>query len=178
MNRSTPLLNAIEKEVVTLYETCASGLLRYGMGLVSNRELVEEGLQECYLRFFIARSEGQTIENPKAWLYRVLRNYLLDRLKEAGEKNKVSLEVLVDQVDLLENPEKAYIRMEALQNVEKLLAPRELECLRLRVEGFDYNEIANILGIRPGTIGATLARALNKISAVVKKPITNNSRKR
>jgi RNA polymerase sigma-70 factor (ECF subfamily) len=164
------LLNELEKEVTHLYEECASGLLRYGTGLALNRELAQEALQESFLRYFVSRTEGQNIENPKAWLYRVLRNYLFDRLKEAGEKHKVSMEEISDQAGHLDDPEKNYIQSEALRNAERLLAPRELECLRLRVEGFGYNEIASILGIRPGTIGATLARALNKIHGLVKNP--------
>ena len=164
------MLDELEKEVTNLYEECASGLLRYGVGLVFNRELAQEALQESFLRYFLSRTQGQHIENPKAWLYRVLKNYLLDRLKEVGEKNKVSMEEILDQAGHLDNPEKIYIQSEALRNAQKILAPRELECLRLRVEGFDYNEIASILGIRLGTVGATLARALNKIHGLVKDP--------
>jgi DNA-directed RNA polymerase specialized sigma24 family protein len=33
----------------------------------------------------------------------------------------------------------------------------------LRLEGFGYNEIADILRIRPGTVAALLARGLKKI---------------
>ena len=164
------MLNELEKEVTNLYEECASGLLRYGVGLALNRELAQEALQECFLRYFLSRTEGQYIENPKAWLYRVLKNYLLDRLKEAGEKNKVSMEEISDQAGHEDNPEKIYLQSEALRNAQRVLAPRELECLRLRVEGFGYNEIASILGIRLGTVGATLARALNKIHSLVKDP--------
>ena len=91
----SPSSDEIEKEITSLHEECASGLLRYGIGLTLNRELAQEALQEAFLRYFIVRTEGQSIENPKAWLYRVLRNYILDRLKEAGERNKISLEEIM-----------------------------------------------------------------------------------
>ncbi len=54
--------------------------------------MAQDALQEVFLRFFIARSSGQDIQNGKSWLYRVLRNYLLDRVKEAAFKNRASLE--------------------------------------------------------------------------------------
>ena len=41
--------------------------------------------------------------------------------------------------------------------------PRELDCLRLRVEGFSYQEIAQVLGVRPGTVGALLPRVYSKL---------------
>ncbi|MCI0420670.1 MAG: RNA polymerase sigma factor [Acidobacteria bacterium] len=119
-------------------------------------------LQEVFLRYFIARSSGQEIQNGKAWLYRVLKNYLLDRVKEAAYKNKASLEE-AETIPDITDPEQEYLRAFTRKRILEVLAPRELECLQLRAEGFDYKEIAQILRVRSGTVGATLARALNKI---------------
>jgi RNA polymerase sigma factor (sigma-70 family) len=47
------------------------------------------------------------------------------------------------------------------------LTPRELDCLRLRVEGFSYQEIAQVLGVRPGTVGALLPRVYSKLRDAV-----------
>jgi DNA-directed RNA polymerase specialized sigma24 family protein len=85
-------LNSVEGEVIDLYQDNASGLFRFAEALVRNREMAQDALQEVFLRYFVARSSGQEIQNGKAWLYRVTRNYLLDRMKEAAFKNKASLE--------------------------------------------------------------------------------------
>ena len=124
--------------------------------------MAQDALQEVFLRFFIARSSGQDIQNGKSWLYRVLRNYLLDRVKEAAFKNKASLEE-AETIPDASDPEQEYLRAFTRKQILEVLAPRELECLQLRAEGFDYKEIAQILSVRSGTVGATLARALNKI---------------
>jgi DNA-directed RNA polymerase specialized sigma24 family protein len=47
------------------------------------------------------------------------------------------------------------------------LAPRELECVRLRAEGLNDAEIAEVLSIRSGTVGALLSRALGKCRALL-----------
>jgi DNA-directed RNA polymerase specialized sigma24 family protein len=47
------------------------------------------------------------------------------------------------------------------------LSPREIECIRLRTEDLSYEEIAGVLGLRPGTVGALLARAHGKIRKAV-----------
>jgi RNA polymerase sigma-70 factor, ECF subfamily len=156
-------LNPVEAEVIDLYHQNAPGLFRFAAALVRDREMAQDALQEVFLRYFVARSSGQEIQNGKSWLYRVLRNYLLGRVKEAAFKNKASLEEAETIPDASTDPEQQYLPAFTRKQILKVLAPRELECLQLRAEGFDYQEIAKILGVRPGTVGATLARALNKI---------------
>jgi RNA polymerase sigma-70 factor, ECF subfamily len=156
-------LNSLEGEVIDLYQQNASGLFRFAEALVRDREMAQDALQEVFLRYFVARSSGQEIQNGKSWLYRVIRNYLLDRVKEAAFKNKASLEEAEVIPDGSSDPEQQYLRAFARKQILRVLAPRELECLQLRAEGFDYQEIAKILSVRSGTVGATLARALNKI---------------
>jgi len=158
----TPL-NPFEAEVIDLYQQNAPGLFRFAEGLVRDREMAQDALQEVFLRYFIARNSGQEIENGKAWLYRVLRNYLLDRVKEAAFRSKANIEEAETIPDASADPEQQYFRTSTREQIQEVLAPRELECLQLRADGFDYQEIARILSIRPGTVGATLARALSKI---------------
>jgi len=38
-----------------------------------------------------------------------------------------------------------------------------MECVRLRIEDLRYEEIASVLGLSAGTVGALLARAHGKI---------------
>jgi RNA polymerase sigma-70 factor, ECF subfamily len=159
---AAPPLNPVEAEVIDLYQQNAPGLFRFAEALVRDREMAQDALQEVYLRYFIARSSGQEIQNGKSWLYRVLRNYLLDRVKEAAFRNKASLEE-AETIPDLSDPEQEYLRAFTRKQILDALAPRELECLQLRAEGFDYREIAQILSVRSGTVGATLARALKKI---------------
>ena len=156
-------LNSVEGEVIDLYQHNASGLFRFAEVLVRDREVAQDALQEVFLRYFVARSTGQEIQNGKAWLYRVVRNYLLDRMKESAFRNRVSLEEAEVIPDGSGDPEQQYLRALTRKQILRVLAPRELECLQLRAEGFDYQEIAKILGVRCGTVGATLARALSKI---------------
>jgi predicted DNA-binding protein (UPF0251 family) len=50
------------------------------------------------------------------------------------------------------------------------LSPREMECVRLRTEDLRYEEIARVLGLQTGTVGALLARAHGKIRKAVGAP--------
>src|SRR5271157_4489563 len=168
MNRSQfggPLPAGIEREIGDLYAREAAGMLRYGLSVARNSETAQDAVQEAFLRFFIARTAGQEIRNPRAWLFRVLRNHVLDQ-KKARSRNEIGLESVMNSPGPGYDPEVAYGRVEALRRtLRTALTPREVECVRLRSTGLRYDEIAGVLKLQSGTVGALLTRAHKKIRA-------------
>ena len=162
----------MELEVALAYEEFATGLLRYALVTIRNREAAQDAVQEVFLRYFVSRSRGQIIQTRKAWLYRVLRNYLLDCLKSSSVTRETGMETVHLIVDEQQNPEVSYHHQELARRVCALLAPRELECLRLRNEGFGYEEIADILVVSSGTVAALLSRGQKKICKALDQPVT------
>jgi RNA polymerase sigma-70 factor, ECF subfamily len=157
-------LAEIEQEVLAAYDQFAAQLFRYARALGKDTELAQDAVQESFLRYFLALLEGEIIYHNKAWIFRVARNYLLDRLKEYAHRNCVSL----DAKEMARLPDPRQTREdrtweEQLDQALGSLSPRELECLRLRAEGLKNKEIAEVLNLRLGTIGTLLARGLNKI---------------
>ncbi len=47
-----------------------------------------------------------------------------------------------------------------------VLAERDRQMLLMREEGFRYDEIAEAVGVAPGSVGTLMARALKKFTAV------------
>lgn len=146
-----------------MYREYAPGLYRYAGMLAPDAAAAQDALQETFLRYFVSRSEGKAIDNPKAWLYRVLRNYLMGSARAAGARLEVAMDPVPDTGDHSGDPESAYFLADFIRRAQDTLAPREMECVRLRHEGLNYEEIADTLEIRPGTVGALLARAYKKI---------------
>jgi RNA polymerase sigma-70 factor, ECF subfamily len=157
------VINDIESDVNELVRQHAPALSRYAATIVRDNFLVQDAVQEAFLRYFIARTSGQQMENPRAWLFRVLRNYLLDCTRKSINIPATNLEEAVKVADVRQDVEAGYQQNECFQNALAILSPREKECILLRVEGFGYNEIAQFLRIRPGTVAALLARGLKKI---------------
>lgn len=153
----------IEQEVIQLYRENAAGLFRYGIVLVKNREAAQDAVQEAFLRYFLARSGRQPVERPKAWLFQVVRNFLLDALKSSSARKEVGLDAVGRWADTRQDPETEYRFAEMSRRLWALLSPRELECFRLRAEGLSYDEIAAVLSLRSGTVGALLARVQKKM---------------
>lgn len=153
----------IDQEIVDLYEREAGGLLRYARALAANPEMAHDAIQEAFFRLFLCRSAGQRIRSPKGWLFRVTRNYVLDQ-KKAGSRNEVGVESLRNMPGPAGHPETDSGAAELLHGLRQVgLSPREMECVRLRMEDLRYEEIAVVMGLSSGTVGALLARAHGKI---------------
>lgn len=155
--------NAIELEVAMMYEQHAAGLLRYASKLTGNFEESRDALQEIFLRYFVERSYGRRIDHPQAWLYTVLRNYAMERLKAASRTQELSPEGLESLPDRQSNPEAILRRTQLAHEMTAILSDRERDCLRLRSEGLCYADIAEAMGVRSGTVGAMLSRVAKKL---------------
>ena len=73
---SAPLQKQLEQELVRLYREHASELSRYAVSFSQRQDSAREAVQEIFLRYFVERRYGRQIENPRAWLYHVLSNYI------------------------------------------------------------------------------------------------------
>ncbi len=161
--RAISLPAEIELEVIEMFHRHTAALSRYAATLTRDREMVQDAIQETFLRYFTTRSGGHMVENPRAWLFRVLRNYLVDRNRKSSSIAAVDLDAAGQLADLTQDVEARYEKREISLRALSSLSPREQECMRLRLEGLGYDEIAHVLQIRPGTVGALLTRGLKKI---------------
>jgi len=152
----------LEQEVVLIYREHAAKLSRYAASFAHDPDGARDAVQEVFLRYFVERRYGRQIENPRAWLYHVLRNYLLDQ-----QRTTTNREIIAENLDQMpggaESPEGMIKHSQMAREIAAKLTDREMDCLRLRAQGSGYAEIADALGIRIGTVGALLARAQKKI---------------
>lgn len=153
----------LEQEVAGLHQQYGAGLLRFATALAGCPDAARDAVQELFLRYFIERRYGREIQCPRAWLYEVLRNYLLDRLKAFPVNRQVDPACLETMPAPRGNPEEALASSEAARRIAAALSARELACLRLRASGLSYNEVAATMDIQPGTVGAMLARIQRKL---------------
>src|SRR5688572_765171 len=76
--------NLRRHDVAALFQTEETGLLRFAIGLVGQRMVAEELVQETFLRFHQVADE---VENPRGWLYRSLRNLALNHLRDRPKES-------------------------------------------------------------------------------------------
>jgi RNA polymerase sigma-70 factor (ECF subfamily) len=153
-------------ETEELFAECRDSLIRYLRYHLDDVEEAEDLAQESFLRFFETRSRNEQIEQPKAWLFRVARNLLVDR----GRKKKPEL---LDQNGwakverrLTASPASIDTKIYLSQLPWGDLSPMELECLRLRTEGLKLREVGEVLNLTISSVVSYLARAAKKLGAV------------
>lgn len=143
------------------YRELAGALSAYTHRLTSDSGLAQDAVQETFLRFFVALMQGEAIQNPSAWLHRVAHNYICETVRSSVVRASVALNP--EQGLEMAHPAPENEEAEWREALQQLLAPREMQCLQLRTEGFDYTEIAAQMSIRPGTVGTLLHRAVRKL---------------
>jgi RNA polymerase sigma-70 factor (ECF subfamily) len=99
-----------------------------------------------------------------AWIYRVATNAGLDALRTNSRRRQREEAAAGDAVRLAGQPNAldqllAEERAARVRCVLESLKPRDGQLLLLRSSGLAYRELAETLGIEPGSVGRLLARA-------------------
>jgi RNA polymerase sigma-70 factor (ECF subfamily) len=162
-------LNSFEQRASPSWETeelfaeCRDNLVRYLRYHLDDRSAAEDIAQESFIRFFQARSREEEITQPKAWLFRVAHNLLID----LGRKKKPEL---LDENGWLRlesrmgaGPSGTEAKVEVSQLHWDRLTSAEMECLRLRAEGLKFREISDVLELSISTVASYIGRAVKKL---------------
>jgi RNA polymerase sigma-70 factor (ECF subfamily) len=161
--------DSMDKALALLQQTVFS----FSMRVCNQREDAEDTMQEVLVK---SVSVLPKFESPKAlgvWLYKVAKNRCLmsRRKSKFAPKHELSLEELMpDRSELAKlsdkgmlNPEAFAIRSQEaiwLRAAIQKLPPRYRIILVLRdMEGLSDDEVAEITGLRPGTVRVRLHRA-------------------
>lgn len=156
-----------DEEVTRLYAEHAGALARYARTITADESLAREAVQEAFLRYLLLRREGRLIWNPRAWLVRVLRNYLLDARRGWAQPEARGLDAAALASDPVQDPFESFRERELTAELGRRLTRREMDCLELRLSGMKQSEIASALGLKIGTVGVLLSRAGKKVRAAV-----------
>jgi RNA polymerase sigma-70 factor (ECF subfamily) len=151
-------------------------LYTFAFHLTYSEADADDLVQEAYLKAyrFIDKYEPNT--NPKAWLFRILKNSFINHYrKKAKQPHKVDLEDFItfhdsdDTASLAGYSDLRQDMFEAMMGDEVTLAINRLSVefrtviLLCDVEGFTYEEISKIVDIPIGTVRSRLHRARNML---------------
>jgi RNA polymerase sigma-70 factor (ECF subfamily) len=168
--RSGQEMSNLELKVTELFKSLHAMLNRYVVSLLGNPGEAEDITQEAFVRLYIALRERETVENHRAWVFRVAYHLSIDRLR--AEKRWTPLDeqwpagTSGEEAALVMDPEEQMMEQEEdlrLQAAWNRLSAQERQCLDLRAEGLRYQDIAKVLGVRSSTVGNCLARGIAKI---------------
>ena len=147
--------------VAELFAQYKESLERMLYRRTGDRERAEELTQEVF-----ARAVATPPRNPRPWLFAVALNLVREEGRRATRQGRRLELYRGEHPTMTATPEEEFERAENVTRVRaalNLLNERDREALLLQAEGFDYEEIAQTLGLAKGAIGTTLARARRRL---------------
>lgn len=164
-------------------------LYRYARRLAHDTREAEDLLQETFLRALRFWHQYQKGTNCKAWLFRIMRNLSINRAQSRA-RNPVSDSLedteewslygkIKDPESLQEgSPEKRFFEQNWSPEIIKAMArlPEEYRSaiILCDVEGFAYQEIADILEVPIGTVRSRLNRARSRLQQLLLDYVKEN----
>ncbi len=154
--------NPLHAQAAELFVERREEIYAYLVTLGVRPDEAQEFTSEAFLRYYVALRDGQTIRNPRAWVYTVAHNLAMNR---HAERETLPLPVELPGTER-ETPESLALereRMAQLHRAIENLSPQQRHCLHLRADGLRYREIAGIIGIDTSTVGELLQRAVKRL---------------
>ncbi len=131
-------------------------------------DLRQDLMQEVFLAVLGSIDRIETANNPKAYLLRVAHNVAIDHVARESRHTWVELDDEVEDPNV--NPESdaqaAGERKRLLKCVRRLRLPYR-QVIVLALEGFDHEEIAEVLGIDRGTVRVRYSRAKARLKELL-----------
>lgn len=149
------------QQVQSAFHLHADTLYRFAMAECRDAELARDAVQESFLRLFRHLSGGKRVRHLRPWLVRVVLNVLRDEARRSLREAQV-----IGQLQASQDQMAAAEPSDLEDRIRQLLSARERQCIELRVLGYRYEEIADALGIRCGTVACLLSRAMRKLESV------------
>ena len=137
--------------------------------LTGTRHEAEDLAQEVFLKLY--KLPLRNNENIAGWLYRVALNTGYNALRSEQRREKRERIVGLDTPTPAQ-PEEEVSRRETQKRVRAALSQipsRAAKLLILRETGFSYKEMAEIVGVAPGSVGTLLARAQKAFRSAYQK---------
>ena len=144
------------------------GLYHVALRLTRNRAEAEDVVQEAFLRAFRSFHRFNPGTNCRAWLFTILRNVFLNRVRTQGREILEAETGGLDQVEAMNdttvarNPEEQFLQTMLHGDVDRALATLPLlfreTVMLVDIEGLTYREVAEVVGCPIGTVMSRLSR--------------------
>ena len=150
-----------------LTQRLAPTIFNHALRLLNDRAEAEDVIQEAMLRLWrIAPNWKQDQAKVTTWLYRVVANLCMDRLRKARPIALEAVEEPIDNAASAADQMQDQDRSQALQRALNSLPDRQRQAVVLRhIEGLNNPEIAEIMEISIEAVESLNARGRRSLSA-------------
>lgn len=145
-------------------------LLGFCTRVLKDRDAAADVVQETYSRFLAVEHTGDTINTPRALLYRTARNLMIDEYRRGKIHHAESLDAMDEETiaDITQvahsHPEADYAAVQyakAMGAAIDSLPPRCREAFVMsRFDGLSHQEIADVMGISKNMVAQHIIRGM------------------
>jgi RNA polymerase sigma factor (sigma-70 family) len=175
MNQPNPTNRETESRsgdlLETLFHDARGELLGTLYYLIGNMEDAKDALQETFLKCWRKQDQLDSIENLKAWVFRIALNTGRDIRKTAWKRRRQSLAEDAIMFSTSESPDADLVRNEQIDQLSQAiirLRPKEQEVFLLRQNGgLTYEQIAEATGLPLGTVKTRMRAAISRLRETV-----------
>lgn len=136
-------------------------LYRLAKRLLVSTEEAEDATQEVLMKLWTKNESFDKYKNVEAFAMTMTKNFCLDRLKSKQASNlKLVHSNYGDENSSLQKQVEAKDSLSWVEKIMEELPQQQKMVLQLRdVEEYDFNEIGELLNMKPTAIRVTLSRA-------------------
>lgn len=158
-----------DKAYTYIYREYSQALCAYGMHFTSDKGLVEDCIQDVFIKIFQNRRHLQSTDNIKLYLFIALKNKLFNIFRKDIKYSQIdSLEPVFAaeytiEDEIIENEREQFLNEKMIRMLE-VLSPRQKEIIYYRfVEGLSYEEICQIMDMNYQSTQNLIQRSLKKL---------------
>lgn len=151
------------KELISILNPYKDKMFRYALSIMGSRFEAEDVVQEAMIKLWKGKDRLATIDNKEAWVITVVRNLCIDKVRSRKKKQTNDIDEYFHISDNSPGPDVKLEQSDALKKVTEImntLPDTQKEIITLRdIEGYTYQEIADIMGLKVDQVKVYLFRA-------------------
>jgi RNA polymerase sigma factor (sigma-70 family) len=138
-----------------------SNLRKFAKSFYIDINDVEDLVQDTYLKAWKYKDNYKPIYSIKTWVFEIMKNNFRDnyRMILAGKRDKKYLLINFKNNDNIIYNENSLEYEEIRELFDNCLNKNQLRYFKLRLQGYEYNEIAKELNVPEGTVKSEIFRA-------------------
>lgn len=145
----------------------------FALNLTRDRNKVSDLVQETYLKAAVAKNNNIDYANLKAWIYTIMKNTFINNYRRSVRENLIidySQDLFYINHPLCKgyiSPESEYTKQEIEKFIDSLSNEFSIP-LRMAMNGYKYQEISEILGLKIGTVKSRIFLSRQKLMLMLK----------
>ena len=161
------LIEGDEDAFCELYATYKNRLIYFAMRFLKSREYAEDVFQDAFTVVWQSRRFINPDASFSSYLYTIMRNRILNQLRNAANEEKLKESILSQALDYTEDTKREvmlYDLKSLISHALQQLTPRQREIFEMSREAqLSHKEIADKLGISVNTVQEHISTSLKLI---------------